>query len=107
MVRPRRDGLSGTLEVDKTFVGRKEHGANGQGTERKELGARAAQDHQAGSIGRIRVRRVEDEYPNRSLPFVANGVEPRSVVRTDGSIPKDGSKGLGFTHNAITVANAA
>jgi len=37
MVRPGRDRLSGTIEVDETFIGGKKPGKRGRGTEDKEL----------------------------------------------------------------------
>lgn len=106
MVRPGRDRLHGTVEVDETFVGGEESGAGGRGTERKALVAVAAEDDGGRRIGRIRLRRIEDASADQLLPFVADAVEPGSVVRTDGWISYEGLKGLGFKHKAINLSRA-
>jgi hypothetical protein len=54
MVRPRRDRLSGRVEVDETYLGGLEEGVRGRQTERKSLIVIAAQED-GSSIGRIRM----------------------------------------------------
>jgi hypothetical protein len=56
MVRPDRDRLSGTVEVDETFVGGTEPGTVGRETHTKTLVAVAAEENGRG-IGRIRLAR--------------------------------------------------
>ncbi|MBK9140536.1 MAG: IS1595 family transposase [Verrucomicrobia bacterium] len=83
MVRPGRDRLSGTIEVDEVYVGGERSGKRGRGAEGKALVLIAAQADGA-KIGRIRLRRV----PNASSPTlteaVGQGVELGSQVLTDG-----------------------
>jgi hypothetical protein len=57
MVRPGRDRLTGTVEVDETPLGGVEEWARGRQTEKKAMIAVAAGERGPG-IGRIRVRRI-------------------------------------------------
>ena len=59
MVRPGRDRLAGSVEVDETFWGSEEEGMRGRQTESKVLLVIAAQEDGKG-IGPIRMRRIPD-----------------------------------------------
>jgi transposase-like protein len=83
MVRPGRERLSGTVEVDETFVGGLEIEVRGRKTETKSLVVFAAQASGNG-IGRIRMQRIPDASSENLLSFIENEIEPDSVVRTDG-----------------------
>src|ERR1017187_4187324 len=72
--RPGRDRLSGTIEVDETYIGGPEEGARGRQTETKALVVIAAEEDGAG-IGRIRMRRIADASAESLLPFVEEAVE--------------------------------
>lgn len=96
MVRPGRERLSGTVEVDETYVG-----GPARGTKRghlpspeaeaklphstKSVVAIAVELHDPKGFGRIRLRRVSDASERSLLPFVQDSIEPGSLVRTDGS----------------------
>jgi len=83
MVRPGRDRLHGTVEVDETYWGSEEEGVIGRLTYRKALILVAAEKDGRG-IGRIRLRRVPDASKVSLHGFIAKAVEPGSTVRTDG-----------------------
>ena len=83
MVRPGRDRLSGTVEVDETYVGAPEEGVRGRETQTKALVVVAAQEDGRG-IGRIRMRRIADASAESLMPFVEESIQPGSVVHTDG-----------------------
>jgi len=83
MVRPGRDRLSGTVEVDETFIGGKRSGKRGRGAAGKSLVLIAVEDKE-NHIGRIRLRRVPNASAASLIPAVQESVEPGSVVRTDG-----------------------
>ena len=83
MVRPGRDRLHGTIEVDDAYWGTKEKGVIGRLTEDKALILVAAEEDGAG-IGRIRLRRVPDLTKTSLHGFISQVVEPGSTVRTDG-----------------------
>ena len=83
MVRPGRDRLTGTVEVDETYVGGPEEGMRGRETETKAIVAVAAEKSGRG-IGRIRLRHVIDVSGDSLLRFVKEAVTRGSVVHTDG-----------------------
>jgi len=83
MVRPGRERLRGTVEVDETYWGAEEPGLMGRLTHDKALILVAAEEDGRG-IGRIRLRRVPDASKASLHGFIAEAVEPGSVVRTDG-----------------------
>ena len=84
MVRPGRDRLSGTVEVDETYVGGEKPGKRGRGAAGKALVLIAVEDKGAQGIGRVRLQRVSDASAKSLLPAVAAAVVPGSTVRTDG-----------------------
>jgi len=83
MVRPGRDRLRGVVEVDETYWGGEEEGVVGRLTHDKALVMVGAEEDGKG-IGRIRLRRVLDLTKATLHGFIAQAVEPGSVVRTDG-----------------------
>jgi transposase-like protein len=83
MVRPGRDRLSGTVEVDETYIGGLEAGTRGRGTAAKALIVIAAQEDGAG-IGRIRMSPIPNASAASLIPFVKEAVEAGSVIHTDG-----------------------
>ena len=83
MVRPGRDRLRGRVEVDETYWGGREKGTIGRRTEEKALILVAAEEDGDG-IGRIRMRRISDLTKPSVHGFIADAVEPGSIVRTDG-----------------------
>ncbi len=82
MVRPGRDRLSGTIEVDETYVGGLEEGVRGRQTEKKSIIIVAAQEDGLG-IGRIRMSKIDDASASSLHGFVKATVEPGSMIRTD------------------------
>ena len=104
MVRPGRDRLAGTVEVDETYWGAEEEGVVGRLTEDKALVIVAAQQDGPRKIGRIRLRRIPDLTKATLHGFIAQNIEPGSVVRTDG-LPAYG--GLqGYRHDPVVVTGS-
>lgn len=83
MVRPGRDRLSGTVEVDETYVGGYEEGVRGRETYTKAIVAVAAEEDGKG-VGRIRLATIPDVSGPSLLTFVEAHVEPGSLIHTDG-----------------------
>ena len=87
MVRPGRDRLTGTVEVDETFVGGIRPGKRGRGAEGKTLVAAAVELLSPKGFGRCRLHVI----PNAQAPtlrlFLLDYVMPGSVVVTDGLSP--------------------
>lgn len=96
MVRPGRDRLRGAVEVDESYWGGNESGVVGRLTEDKALIIVAAEEDGDG-IGRIRLRRISDLSKASLHGFIAEAIEPGSIVRTDGL---NAYRGLvGYTHD--------
>src|SRR6266576_5266244 len=101
MVRPGRDLLSGSVEVDESYLGGLEEGLRGRKTETKALIVIAAQEDGMG-IGRIRMRHIADASAECLHPFVKDFIAPGSVVHTDGWRGYAGLDTQGYTHE-VTV----
>jgi transposase-like protein len=103
MVRSERAPLSGTVEVDETFVGGKAHdGSVGRGAARKSLVAIAVEVKHPKGYGRTRMQKINSGAASELVPFVSAVVKPGSTVRTDGwsgyvSLPKHG-----YDHDRIS-----
>jgi hypothetical protein len=69
MVRPGRDCLTGTVEVDETYVGGPEEGKRGREVETKAIVVVAAEQSGRG-VGRIRLRHIKDGSANSLRRFV-------------------------------------
>ncbi len=83
MVRPDRERLHGTVEVDEAFWGGEEEGVIGRKTEKKALIVVAAEED-GPRIGRIRMRRIDTTSRKVLHGFIHEAIEPGSTVRTDG-----------------------
>jgi transposase-like protein len=104
MVRPGRDRLAGTVEIDETYWGSVEEGVVGRLTEKKALILVAAQHDGSHKIGRIRMRQVSDLSRVTLHAFITENVEPGSVVRTDGLETYRGLKD--YRHEPIVIAGS-
>jgi transposase-like protein len=104
MVRPGRDRLGGRVEVDETYWGGPEPGLIGRRFADKSLVIVAAQEDGAG-IGRVRLRRILDTSKASLHGFIADSVEPGSVVRTDGLRSYLGL--AGYRHEPIVLRQHA
>lgn len=102
MVRPGRDRLSGTVEVDESYVGRLEEGVRGRQTEKKSIIVVAAQEDGAG-IGRIRMSQVDDASAASLHGFVNTAVEPGSTIHTDDWTGYQGLETKGYRHKVTPI----
>ena len=104
MVRPGRDRLHGTVEVDETLVGGPKPGKRGRGASGKVLVLVAVEDREGTKqkgIGRIRLRVITDASGPTLERAVTEMVEPGSTVRTDGWTGYNGLKGKGYKHIVV------
>lgn len=100
MVRPGRDCLGGTVEVDETYIGGEKPGKRGRGAEGKTLVVIAAQEDE-NRIGRIRLQRVADASAVSLEAAVQACVESGAVVRTDGWVGYGQLSRLGYVHQVV------
>lgn len=98
MVRPGRDRLRGRVEVDEVMVGGEESGVTGRGALGKSLVVIAAEEDGAGT-GRIRMARVSNATHATLHRFIAQVVEPRSTIHTDGWQAYNGLEDEGYGHH--------
>jgi len=101
MVRPGRDQLHGTVEVDETFVGG-EHPQGGAWIAKKALVVVAAEEEGHG-IGRIRLATVPNKSRASLGRFVKETIAPGSVVHTDGGGGYGTLEKLGYRHRPAVV----
>jgi transposase-like protein len=100
MVRPGRERLSGTLEVDETYIGGERPGKSGRGAAGKSLVLIAVED-KGKQIGRIRLRRIPDASADSLIMAVKESVEPGSLVRTDGWVGYGPLSAAGYEHTIV------
>lgn len=98
MVRPHRERLSGTIEVDETYVGGQKPGKRGRGAAGKALVGIAVEDKGEEGIGRIRLQHLEDASAASLGPFVQSIADAGSVIRTDDWLGYNGLIDSGFHH---------
>lgn len=111
MVRPDRDLLTGTVEVDEVFLALR----RGSGVKHKHLGSKghdrshlvaiavAVEIHEPKGFGRIRLGRIQGPTTDSLLPFVRENIEMGSQVRTDGSAIYRPLTDEGFTHDKHVI----
>lgn len=95
MVRPGRDRLAGTVEVDETYVGGVEKGVRGRQTLTKSIVVIAVELNEPKGFGRVRLRKVPDVSGASLVAFAGDVVLVGAVIRTDAwkgydSLPKHG-----------------
>lgn len=107
MVRPGRDLLSGTVEVDETYVGGKSHGGKrGRGSEKKSIVAIAVEIRSPRGFGRVRMRRVDDVSHASLTSFVSSVAEAGAEIRTDGWRGYNGLAKLGYRHEKVVLSDS-
>lgn len=97
MVTPGRDHLTGTVEVDESYIGGKKTGKRGRGAAGKSLVVIAAEVKDT-RIGRIRLNRVPDASAESLEEAVQQAINPDSIIHTDGWKGYYGLSSFGYTH---------
>ena len=108
MVRPGRENLSGTVEVDETYVGGERPGKRGRGAENKALVAIAVEDKGGATrkgIGRIRLQHIPDASAKSLIGFITAHVIRGSLIRTDGWIGYDSLPSVGYRRAVVGTKN--
>jgi len=97
MVKEGQDRLSGTVEVDETYIGGERHGKGGRGAAGKVIVAGAVEVC-GRRAGRIRLRVVRGVSAELLTGFVRAMVEEGSTVLTDGWHSYSGLPAMGYQH---------
>ena len=111
MVRPDRELLGGTVEVDEAFLALR----RGEGVKPKRPSSKAhnrshlvavavaVEVHEPKGFGRIRLRRIQGPTIDALVPFVHECIAPGTRVRTDGSAIYATLKDEGFDHDPHVI----
>ena len=100
MITPGRDNLSGTIEIDETYIGGEKPGKRGRGSEGKSLVVIAV-EVKGSRIGRIRLYRVEDASAQSLHNAIKQIVYKGSLIKTDGWKGYNGLDSIGYTHEIV------
>lgn len=103
MVRPGRDQLTGTIEIDETYVGGVGVKVRGRGAKRKAIVVIAAEVRGRGP-GRIRMSVIPDVSAISLHEFVSNNVTKEAEIRTDGWKGYNGIETMGYRHIVTNIS---
>ena len=102
LVRPGRDRLTGTVEVDETYFGGEEPGLRGgRAKGKKALVGVAVEIKEPRGYGRCRMVIIADASSASLHPFVTEHVEPGTTVITDAWPGYGGISPLGYTTSRV------
>ncbi len=104
MVRPGRDRLHGSVEVDESYVGGIEQGVRGRGTETKFIVVIAIEVLSPKGFGRVRMQRVENVSSASLVPFVCVAAESGSEIHTDGWKGYNSLSRQGYKHRVTNIS---
>jgi len=96
MVRPGRDRLSGTVEVDETYVGGKKPGRRGRGAEGKTVVMGMVERG-----GRAVAKVVPDVKAGTLLPKIQDRIGKEAIVYTDDLQSYHSVATLGYIHRVV------
>lgn len=115
LVNPDRTKVSGTVEVDETFVGGRKRVVRGRGALGKAIVVGAVElvrykdkhDHMQIRAGRVRLRVIPDASSETLMPFIRENIAKGSVIRTDGWRGYSPVGKNGYTHKVLTDETSA
>lgn len=112
MVRPGRERLDGTVEMDESYIGGEKPGVRGRGALGKVIVVVVVQDKGKKGIGRIRLGVVSDASQETLSGFANQTVVPGSTIRTDdwsgyGTLSRTGYKHVVVPSHELKIAHLA
>jgi transposase-like protein/predicted RNA-binding Zn-ribbon protein involved in translation (DUF1610 family) len=105
MVRPDRDRLSGTVEVDEVMIGGLDRGTDGAGGDKVPV-VIAVERGEGQRLGRMRAQITAAPGTIQLVTFAASVIEPGSTIHTDGARMMRRLATMGYTHHSTTGYNA-
>ena len=100
LVRRGRELLTGTVQVDETYIGGTEPGlSGGRAQGKKVLTGIAVEVREPRGLGRCRIAPLVNASAESLHGFVMDHVEPGSTIVTDGWPPYQGLAHLGYVHD--------
>lgn len=107
LVRPGRDRLAGTVEVDEAYIGGEEPGLRGgRARGKKVLTGMAVEIRETKGLGRCRLQPIADASAASLHGFVTGHVEPGARVITDGWQGYHGLEKRGYVHDRRSLRAA-
>lgn len=103
MIRPGRERLFGTVEVDETYIGGEEQGSRGRKIINKALVVIAVEVEDK-KLGRVRFRQIQDASANSLVSFVKENITRGSIVVTDGWRGYSALKNEDYQHVVKNIA---
>jgi len=105
MIRPGRESLCGTVEIDETLIGGEDHGGKrGRGAGRKSVVVIAVEILEPKGFGRIRMKHINDAGADSLIPFILDSVKSGSIIRTDCWRGYSQLASLGYKHEKINMS---
>lgn len=111
MDQDQRSKLSGEVEIDEASVGGPEAGHPGRSRSRAQLVAIAVETYGDKGFGRARMARIYNESAVCLKDFIAENIEPGSLLLTDGlvayktAVAELAAEGLHYDHTAMAVSS--
>ena len=106
MVNPDRTQLSGTVEVDETWIGGKQAGLKGgrQRKGRKAIEVVVAVERREKSLGRLQLEIIRDDGSETLYDFIKRNVEPGSLIVSDAWQGYSGIEPEIYDHQSVSQA---
>ncbi len=107
MIRPERERLHGSVEIDETYVGGVASGGKrGRGADKKEIVVIALEILLPKGFGRVRMRRIPDVSGDSLVPFIRDVVKPGSEILTDGWSGYNNLTKHGYMHSRTVLSDS-
>ena len=107
MVRPDRELLSGSVEIDETMIGGESHGGKrGRGAENKQVVVIAIEVKDPKGFGRVRMETIKSASAQNLISFIMRNVSKGSETRTDSWTGYSGLENHGYIHTKINISES-